>query len=323
MNNYSFYYDNIKLVNVKSYKYLGLCLSAYGTFTLAKQELKKVALKALYKLRKDMGQSFRKDPKLTIKLFDTLVSPILLYGSEIWGADVKGSLDKDQIESVHIKFCKMLLGVNKTSSNNACRGELGRYPLTVRAKLRSLSFWLKLTNPDINKLSTNAYNEIKNKDDKVFWSQKIKTILFHIGLGEIWINRNHVPPNDKKTKYLIQQRLQDIEIQTWLSNIHNDSRKDSQQKNKLRTYRTFKTEYEYEDYLHQITNINHRIALTKLRISNHQLEIEVGRYIRPYKKPEDRICQLCKTEVEDEFHFLLKCQQYQEKRKELQLYHLR
>ena len=66
-----------------------------------------------------------------------------------------------------------------------------------------------------------------------------------------------------------------------------------------------------EDYLHQVTNIRHRTTMTKLRLSNHRLAIETGRYMRPYKKPNERICPLCKR------HFLISCSVYQEKRKSL------
>ena len=83
LNNYLFRYGADELENVKSYKYLGLILSPFGNFNLAKQELKKVALKALYKLRKEMGNHFRENVKLTMKLFDALISPILVYTSEV------------------------------------------------------------------------------------------------------------------------------------------------------------------------------------------------------------------------------------------------
>ena len=62
-------------------------MSPYGNFNLARQELKKIALKALYKLRKDMGKYFRGNIKLTMKLFDALISPIPFYASEVWGID--------------------------------------------------------------------------------------------------------------------------------------------------------------------------------------------------------------------------------------------
>ena len=44
------------------------------------------------------------------------------------------------------------------------------------------------------------------------------------------------------------------------------------------------------------------------------MAIETGRYVRPYKKPEERICPICKKDVEDEIHFLTL---YQEKRSTL------
>ena len=111
----------------------------------------------------------------------------------------------------------------------------------------------------------------------------------------------------------------DIELQRWLSDVNNDVRKDANQKNKLRTFRKFKTieTYKCEDYLRQVTNVQQRITLTKLRLSNHNLAIETGRYVRPYNKPKERICPISKKDVEDERHFLTLCPAYQEKRSTL------
>ena len=93
----------------------------------------------------------------------------------------------------------------------------------------------------------------------------------------------------------------------WLSEINNDTRKDANQGNKMRTYRLFKTidDYKCEEYLHQVTNTRHRIALTKLRLRHHKLATEIGGYLRPFKKPAERTCPICKIEMEDEYHFLL------------------
>ena len=121
MNKHVLYYRGSKLDNVSNYKYLGLQFSTYGTFTYAKQEIKKVALKALYKLRKEMGDHFRDDVQLTMKIFDTVISPILTYGSEVWGVDHDGKLENDPTEFVQTKFIRWLLGVNKFCSSNACR----------------------------------------------------------------------------------------------------------------------------------------------------------------------------------------------------------
>ena len=73
-------------------------MSPFGNFNLARQELKKLALKALYKLRKEIGNHLRENRKSTMKLFDALISPILFYASEVWGIDCKGILEKDPEE---------------------------------------------------------------------------------------------------------------------------------------------------------------------------------------------------------------------------------
>ena len=50
-----------------------------------------------------------------------MVLQILLYGSEIWGFSYRS-----HIESVHIKYCKYILGVGSNASNLEVLGELGR-----------------------------------------------------------------------------------------------------------------------------------------------------------------------------------------------------
>ena len=61
--------------------------------------------------------------------------------------------------------------------------------------------------------------------------------------------------------------------------------------NKLYFYGTFKSMLTLERYLWCVPNKNHRRALAKLRCSNHELEIEIGRHNNIPR--EDRICKHC------------------------------
>ena len=131
-----------------------MTLNPYGNFSLAREELKKLGFKALYKLRKEMGDNFRENIMLTIKLFDALISPTLLYGSEIWGVDCNDQIEKDPAELVQTKFLKWLLGLSKYCSNNyACRAETGRFPMKIEAQYRNFKFWVTLTKHPKHKLS--------------------------------------------------------------------------------------------------------------------------------------------------------------------------
>ena len=79
--------------------------------------------------------------------------------------------------------------------------------------------------------------------------------------------------------------------------------------NKLRTYAIFKTDADFEEYLVQVKNVMERQLVTRFRLSNHRLMVEVGRH-RHIKNIEGRTCPFCPDLVEDEFHFLFECNAY-------------
>ena len=73
--------------------------------------------------------------------------------------------------------------------------------------------------------------------------------------------------------YSVQKNTRNTELsikRTTVFNCH---------KNKIRTSRKFKRTHDYENYLTNVRNIKHRVAITKLRLSNHMhtLAIETGR----------------------------------------------
>ena len=313
LNRYLFQVGSTTVENVTKYKYLGLTLSASASYSIAKQELKKIALKAYYSLRKTMGISFRRHLPLTIYLFNTLIKPILTYSSEIWALDTtKYNELRDPIEQLHSTFCKHILGVSRRATNKACRAEIGSFPIIIEAKSKAISFWARLLTLDNSRIAKQAYLDQIIHATNSNWAMEIKTLLFQNGFGYIWDLQQEEQYDYTKIKQIykqFKQRLEDIERQNWLSSLYDDNRK-SFGGNRLRTFREFKTEYKLEEYLIKVSDIEHRRALTKLRISDHILQIERGRYSKDYIKPELRICPHCHI-MEDEAHFLLDCTLYE------------
>jgi hypothetical protein len=124
---------------VKSYSYLGIEISNSCSFKLAQKTLTDKAMRALFKL-KSLLYGSGMNPLTCLKLFDQLVKPIALYGSELWGADLLKtsslkslieSMEKPTCEKLNISLCRFVLGVHKKSQITAIRGELGRAPLAV------------------------------------------------------------------------------------------------------------------------------------------------------------------------------------------------
>ena len=139
----SFFIGQTKLTNVTRYIYLGMEISCSGSLTPANNYIKDKANKAKFKLFKLLSSGNFK-PKTCLKLFDQLILPICLYGSEIWGTNILKNKNKDKkyalenkydklpVEIVHLSFLKFSLGCHKKSTNDAVRGEGGKFPIFIK-----------------------------------------------------------------------------------------------------------------------------------------------------------------------------------------------
>ena len=80
-----------------------------------------------------------------------------MYGCEVWGFS-----KKEIIESVHLRFCKLLLKFKTSTPSYMVYGELDRYPLDIDTKARTIYFWAKLISGKQTKLSAIVYKCMYN-----------------------------------------------------------------------------------------------------------------------------------------------------------------
>lgn len=305
-----------KIENVKSYTYLGLTFSASGSFTEAKMHIQQKGLKAYFKFFKAFNDQ-RPSIKTFLHTFDHTVKSVLLYGAEIWGSFCPTKLKNQHtfyklcndisIEKMNIKACKYILGVNRYSTNAAVMSELGRFPLFFSIIISMIKYWYRLENSN-DQLLRNAYDMNKSmyRKGKNCWTSCIYKILEFLDIKEEYILKKK-----NKIKPIILSKITLIYKNIWRHELFNDQRKNPLQKNKLRTFRLFKNNFSYETYL-DVINFKQRNIFCKFRIGSHNLEIETGRH---KDIPEnERKCKLCKEEIEDEIHFLLKCPKLKEYR---------
>ena len=91
-------------------------------------------------------------------------------------------------------------------------------------------------------------------------------------------------------------------IKSWENNLET---------RKLKFYKLFNDRYQEQKYLRVIKNFEQRKQFTKFRISNRQLAIETGRYLRQIIEVNQKICMFCdRNETETEEHLLYICLLY-------------
>ena len=328
------YGDRLLIHKTSSYKYLGTIINSNGTFSQARTDLKQKGLKALFSIWKSI--SLGKSPPLNLssKLFDTMVKPIALYNSDIWGAEVPSPIqsyilnndiknekkylkfiNECAYEQLHLKFCKMLLGLKRHTSNIASRAEIGRFPLFIEVQINIIKYWLRLISLPENRLIVDALNSnIRLHENGTYsWISMVKYILESTGMQHIWINRQ----TDNKNKILktLKCNLQKNYVNLFLKSMHDDEL-NMPNGNKLRTYRTFKKNHIKEEYLTLIRNRDIRSSVSKFRLSSHNLMIEKGRHTKT--DLSKRTCDKCDSnQLEDEKHSLMYCPKYKAQRTEI------
>ena len=95
---------------------------------------------------------------IQLEFFDILVKPILLYGCKVWATE-----SVDIIKKIHLRFCKYVLQVNKSTCPKMVYGELGVTPLVLHAKSRMVILGARIyKSSSTPKLSNVLYQLIFN-----------------------------------------------------------------------------------------------------------------------------------------------------------------
>ena len=288
------------LIRTDSYKYLGTWLHWKLKFNKAMSYQSDSASKAMFTLLNKLRVLKIIDVQVALKLFNSMVKPILLYNSEIWGLYVGES---STIERQCLKFYKHILGVAQFSVNVAIYWELGLFPIGYDFKLRAMEYLFHLMFQQSSQLLNDALQLSISlaENDLNSWFHQIIAYISSLGLH---CSYTHIPPIQE-----IVHRISDIFTQNLLYRIDNQSGATASGGNKLRFYSSITHQvHQMAGYLLSIKNFSIRRSFTGFRISNHNLMIEKGRHHSPPLAVNDRVCPLCDMgEVEDEVHFLLVC----------------
>ena len=183
-------------------------------------------------------------------------------------------------------------------------GELGRQPITLHIRERGVNYWARLLSNQ-QKLAWHTYQIALTMPHRLPWLGHIASMLNDSGMTYIWASQS-VPsgPWLKLTYHSIQV---DQFLQTWYTGVQSSP--------KCITYRIFKEELRFENYLTALP-YKYSKQIAKFRTSNHRLPIERQRYENIAR--EERKCDLCTLGfIGDEYHYILECPYFKSLRHKL------
>ncbi|XP_069129308.1 uncharacterized protein [Argopecten irradians] len=296
----SWTYEGKGISVVDEFCYLGVLLQFNNKFKTTIKHIASQARKAVFALRAKCNQ-VNFNIKTLLHLFDTYIVSILHYACETWAG-----FKADEVEKVHIEFCKNILCVKKSTCNAMVYYELGRFPLVNQQIFKAFKYWFKLLNSN-NCILKEIYQFFFKETEKVHPKHNflvfIKQKLSELGLGYIWLRQS---PADIILLPLIKQRIDDQTKQLLLATISTSSKCD--------LFRYLVDDVTLQFYLTKSLSKQRRISVSKLRLSAHNLAIETGRYRNVERN--NRLCRNCELfEIEDEYHFLFICPKFSDIRR--------
>ena len=287
-----------------------------------KTHLFKQANKAILRFLKQVNTQNGGKASAIVKLFYSLVVPVLLYNSEVWGRFMRSksshNLEKlknnlfdesHKHEQLLNRICKYTLGIPKKSSNIAAKGKLGIYHLNIEVCVRIVKFFfhlLKLIKGG-NKLIYSAVMEcytlwkcgdnLSKELNILSWLSTVFYLLQIAGYNFPSVS-NYLEIDEGITVKNLKTELQKLYRQLFFKTISLSSKL-------APIYGKIKKEYREKPYVSQEYH-KYKSATTRFRISAHNLPIEKGRWEGIDKS--ERKCKKCiNNDVGDEKHYILYC----------------
>ena len=231
-------------------------------------------------------------------LFNHTVTPILLYGSEVWGFE-----PCEAVDVFHRKFLKQQLRLKRSTPSCMIYGDTGQVKLSLMAEKRLLLFWFRMAYPSgiQSKLTHAMYKIMRHLHDRqgveFRWGAKVRTLLEDYGMGHLWNPEDNPGVSLQWFKAAISLRIEDVFKQNWRAEVW--------EKSACVNYRIFKTEHQNEANLLKLEK-RHAEVIFKFRCANFPLPVYENQS-HTQLRLNSKECPLCHFDVGDEFHFLLVC----------------
>ena len=145
-------------------------------------------------------------------LWETLVRPVLEYGSEV------DSGKWEQAELLQRMAGRMCLGVGTTIPNTVVRGELGWWTMRARREYLRLVYWGKIISGVKDGMVRSVYDGgrervLLGRASKGEWCVETKRLLLELGLRHVW--ETEVVGNDEAWGSLVWAVIQEREEIRW------------------------------------------------------------------------------------------------------------
>ncbi|KAH6912453.1 hypothetical protein BKA70DRAFT_1183567 [Coprinopsis sp. MPI-PUGE-AT-0042] len=239
-------------------------------------------------------------------LYNAYVDSHLTHGCEVILDNNRTALSL--LERTQKGFLRRLLGLGDHCVVVALYTETGVMPISFRRLLLAIDYLQYLVALPMSHYAKLALEEALQLDlhGHASWISRLRDVVADLPFHCLFPSHDEIrqPKELEGLRKRIESGIQNwlrmgIEATKKLYLIHN--RADEEEHD---AGRDAKKPTKYRSYLN-VANREHRVALTRLLVSNHCYGLEVGRYFNIDEA--DRVCRYCQGATESPEHVILQC----------------
>ena len=215
---------------VREMKYLGVHWAYNHSWSSHKKKAISKGNRALFPLSKFRLRNLNLPAKIFVNLYLTMIQPIILYASEIFGIrfdnsrrpliSVSGTINwAQEFDKPANRYLKQVLGIAGGAPNSATFLDFGFVRTQVMMFERAIQFWGRIiVKPEGSLIhSCLAHQKMMLDEGKKPWLHSLRNILNAFGFGSCFENP---PANFKVFKAIFQQRARDIALSDLTAEAH-------------------------------------------------------------------------------------------------------
>jgi Reverse transcriptase (RNA-dependent DNA polymerase) len=311
----------------ESSKYLGLTFHAKKGVIASIPQLCAAATRAICSVHRKSSYARVNNAAIKLKLFDSMVVPILTYGCVVWAPQFSSNpfyapdCVRNDVEKVHVTFLRRLVGARKSIPYWVLLREFGRTPICLAWWVAVAKFSKRLFElPDSSVLKQVMRYEIQLslQGSTKNWLSRVLSSIAVMGIDGFRFDQTNSYNGIMRaihsiTPKLISSTLLDSWCKWWVAS---PSLPDTPFM--IKRYATyFATTAVSKDgwficppHSHKLFSSSKFISLVQFRLCSHHLQCVVGKWgtKNSVLAVEKQKCPLCDSGVcEDEEHFIFHC----------------
>ena len=288
----------IRIEVVQEYKYLGLLIAKNDRRHI--EYLQKKGKKSSFVTSKALKEFGKINGKMLKDTFEILTLSQMKYGGEFIFSNKLNELNK-----VQLQFYKKFYYLKPSTANYCIYGEFGVKSFEYHFYKAAIRFWIRIISSKRQNLTWKFYEHImSNLHDATCtntWTHHIKKLLFTLNLQQLWFNQNECDKNSYIR--IVNERLHNFFREEWINSAKISHKG-------LYYIEMCRFDNNLKPYLNMMSDISEETSIMlKFRTGHHKLMAEIGRYGNRLEY-EECYCPFCPERIEDIYHFLVECPNY-------------